>query len=227
MSTDFLTIDESTIPEGGDSSKFGPLEEGSYSATCVAMVKGLGTKYQKVDTEPKIPEQKVRFVFAINEPNEEGAMQTHFVRTNWMKISLCDGGPNPSALWNILRAWTKQKSAEELFAKMGKFDLKFFIGKPINLVLKVTKDEKYNTISDYTAPKKGQSTVEPVEIPAFSVSADKWVTDDIGYILMDGCTIKPKKEDTIIKGSKDDGETAAPPAGTAGSGDGSEDDLPF
>ena len=216
MSTDFLTIDESAIPEGGNN--FGPLDEGSYNATCVAMLSGTGTKYKSDE-----PEKKIRFVFAIEEEDEQGAIQTHFVRSNWMRISLWDGEPNPSALWNLLRAWTKQKSADELIQKMGKFDIKFFIGKPINLVLKHNKDGKHNVISDYITPKKGQVVIGSCEIPEFHVSADKQVQSDIKFIMMDGCTIKPSKKKTTKQTSvKDDDVTAVPDEGTDGS-----NGLPF
>ena len=113
--SDFLTIDETLIPEAGEGNRE-PLAEGAYQATCVAMVTGQGTKYQSTEME-----QKVRMIFAVE---EEG--KTHFLRTNWMKLSLHDGQPQPSALWLLLSAWTNQKSAKALIEKMGKFDIKYF-----------------------------------------------------------------------------------------------------
>ena len=231
--SDFLMIDENAIPQGGDNSKFGPLEEGAYNATCVAMVSGLGTKYQSEEKE-----QKVRFVFAIDNDGE-----TKFIKTNWMKISLWDGEPNPSALWTILSAWTNQKTAENLIAKMGRFDLYFFLGKPITLGLKISKDEKWNIISDYYAPKKGAATIESPEIPHFCITGDKRVATGITYVIMEGATIKaPKSKDGDAVGTskiqdeavaeskvdarkmpaKDDGVTAAPTED-----DDSSQDLPF
>jgi len=207
--SDFLMIDETLIPEGSNND-FSPLEEGSYSATCVGMISGTGTKHKST-----MPESKVRFVFAIDEEDK-----IHFVRTNWMKVTLWDGEPTPSALWNILRAWTKQKSVDELIKKMGKFDLKFFLGKPINLVLKVTADDKYNVISDYTAPKKGQATISACELPEFYIKADKLVTADIKYVLMDGATIKVSEKD-------EKATPTAPAPAPAEVDDDDEADLPF
>lgn len=191
---DFITINASSVPEGGDDSKFEPLPEGPYSATCVAMVTGMGAKYRKSEDEPIEPEQKVRFVFAIEEDGD-----VKYVRTNWMKISLWDKEPNPSALWVIVSAWTNQKSIEKLLEKRPSFDLKMFIGKPIVLGLKLSKDEKWNIISDYYAPKKGAPTLEKPEIPEFCIKGDKRVKDGIRYITMDGATIKPKKDTKVAE----------------------------
>jgi hypothetical protein len=191
--SEFLTIDENSIPEGGDN--FGPLPEGPYEATCVAMVKGIGTKYQSDETE-----HKVRLVFAI-----QGEDRVEYIRSNWMKVSLWDGEPNPSTLWTLLSAWTNQKTAEKLIEKMGKFDLKFFLGKPITLGIKIRKDGKWNVISDYYAPKKGQAVIGNAEIPAFCVAGDKHVTDGIAYVLAEGATVKEakqKKDEAPTKTSK-------------------------
>lgn len=217
--SDFLTIDENSIPEGGDN--FGPLTEGPYEATCVAMVKGIGTKFQSDETE-----QKVRFVFAV-----QGEERIEYLRTNWMKISLWDGEPNPSALWVILSAWTNQKTAEKLIEKMGKFDLKFFIGKPITLGVKLSKDEKWNVISDYYAPKKGAAVITAPEIPEFFLKGDKRVSESIGYITMEGATVKAAKKaekasEPEVKGGgkKAPAATATQPVDTEAC---NSDELPF
>lgn len=204
--SDFLTIDETLIPEAGEGNRE-PLAEGAYQATCVAMVTGQGTKYQSTEME-----QKVRMVFAVE---EEG--KTHFLRTNWMKLSLHDGQPQPSALWLILSAWTNQKSAKALIEKMGKFDLKFFLGKPIQLGVKI--NEKYNNIDNFYAPKKGQATITVEEIPEFLVSGDKKVTDNIKFIIIEGAKIKPKK----VK----EGDVAVPNTPVVNDEAANSDELPF
>lgn len=203
--SEFLTIDENSIPEGGDN--FGPLPEGPYEATCVAMVKGIGTKYQSDETE-----HKVRLVFAI-----QGEDRVEYIRSNWMKVSLWDGEPNPSTLWTLLSAWTNQKTAEKLIEKMGKFDLKFFLGKPITLGIKIRKDGKWNVISDYYAPKKGAAVITAPEIPEFCLKGDKRVSESIGYITMEGATVKAaKKAEKASEPEVKDGGKKAPVKGDGG-----------
>ena len=207
--SDFVTIDETTIPEGNGN--FGPLPEGPYEATCVAMVKGMGTKYQSEEKE-----QKVRLVFAV-----QGEDRVEYLRTNWLKISLWDGEPNPSALWTILSAWTNQKTAEALIKKMGKFDLKYFLGKPITLGIKISKDEKWNVISDFYAPKKGQAVIGNAEIRAFCVAGDKRVAEGIEFVLAEGATVKEAKQ------KKNEAPTSTPTVKEVAPPASKEDDLPF
>ena len=210
----FLTIDSSLIPEGGENRE--PLAEGAYNATCIGIVSGNGTKYQKTETEPK-----VRMIFAVKEDEE-----IHFLRTNWMKMSLHDGQPQPSTLWLMLSAWTNQKTAKALCEKMGKFDIKYFLGKPIQVGVKI--NDKYNNISGFFAPKKGQATIDVEEIPEFLISGDKRVPE-VKYVIVDGAKIKPKKvkeNTTPVVTKKDTASKAIRNVEESEDGD-LESELPF
>lgn len=203
--SDFLTIDETLIPTGGEG-KREPLAEGAYNATCVAMVTGIGENFAKTAKEPK-----VKFVFAIEEDGN-----TYFLRTEFMRVSLYDG-QNPSTMWKILSAWTGQKTAKDLIAKMGKFDMKFFLGKPIQIGVKI--NGTHNEISTFFAPKKGQSVLTVEEIPEFFVSGDKFTNENIKFITIEGAKIKPKK----VK----EGDVTVPNKPTVDTEAANTDDLPF
>ena len=154
---DFLTIGNNDIHTS--TGEFTALEEGLYPAVCIGITVKEMQNFDKTGLEDKI-----QFLFQIVDNG-----QTHYVRSKPLKKSLHE----KSGLWKLLASWTKQKDAETLISKMGndgKFDIRYFIGKPIQLTIKQKEynGKEYPEISDYMAPKKGQSTEVKVEaIPAY------------------------------------------------------------
>lgn len=182
--SEFLTIGLEDI-NNSTGVEFKPLEDGSYNAVCVGIVV---TEMMNFDKTAK--EDKIIFVYQVQ---EDGV--NYYLKSAPNKKSLHE----KSGLWKILGSWTKQKDATTLISKMGtngKFDIKYFIGKPIQLTVK-TKDvgeKTYNYISDYMAPKKGQSVVvAPDAIPAY-ITKDSKSAD-----LITGITVKVFEDKKMVK----------------------------
>lgn len=179
MSTDFLTLDNTDINTSTGESTFVPLEEGLYNAVCVGIVVKEMQNFDKTAIEDKI-----EFVFQITEND-----QNYYVRSKPCKKSMHE----KAGLWKILASWTKQKDAKTLIEKMGtdgQFNIRYFMGKPIQLAIKQREvgDKTYPYISDYMSPKKGQS----VEVKADAVPA--YIVKDVKIQeFVDGITIKEVK----------------------------------
>lgn len=205
---DFLTIGNDDI--NTSTGEFTPLEEGLYPAVCIGITVKEMQNFDKTGLEDKI-----QFIFQIVE-----AGQTHYVRSRPMKKSLHE----KAGFWKLLASWTKQKDAETLISKMGtdnKFNTRYFIGKPIQLTIKQKEHngKEYPEISDYMAPKKGQSTDVTVEaIPNYITKECKLTA------LMDNFTVKAlePKSDAPVATTATPACTNAPVEETNNS-----DDLPF
>lgn len=144
MSTDTLIIDNDDLDKGHDGLK---LEDGLFPAVCIGITVREMLNFAKTGMEDKI-----QFLFQI--VNGE---QTFYVRSAPCKKSL----NVKTGLWKLLHSWTRQKDAETLIEKMGtggQFDIRYFIGKPIQLMIKnkMVGAKEYPEISDYMAPKKDQ-----------------------------------------------------------------------
>lgn len=180
--TDFLTLGTNDInTPSNDGTKYEPLEEGLYNAVCVGIVVKEMQNFDKTGVEDKI-----QFLFQIVSDDK-----THYVRSRPLKKSLHE----KAGLWKLLADWTRQKDAETLISKMGtggKFDIRYFIGKPIQLTIKQKEynGKEYPEVAGYMSPKKGQSTDVIVEgIPAYLVKDVK------SQNLLTGFTIKEAKKD--------------------------------
>lgn len=178
----FLTISTDDINAGADS--FKPLDEGSYEAVCIGITVN---EMQNFDKTAK--EDKIIFVYQIR---VDGI--NYYLKSAPNKKSLHE----KSGLWKILSSWTKQPDASTLISKMGtggKFVLKYFLGKPIQLTVKtkLVGTKTYNFISDYMSPKKGQSTtIAPDAIPAYIVAKVK------SQDFVAGITIKEEKAKVVV-----------------------------
>lgn len=203
MSNERITLGQEDIhTKTGE--QFETLEEGLYNAVCVGITVKEMQNFDKTGMEDKI-----EFVFQI----VNGAT-TYYVRSAPCKKSLHEN----AGLWKILASWTKQKDAQTLIDKMGtggKFELSYFIGKPIQLMVKQKKvgDKTYPFISDYVAPKKGQlADIKFDTMPPFIVKNVKF------KMFADGMTVKG---DDCSEQAQEQTPEVAPPASEEAS------DLPF
>lgn len=208
--SDFLTLGNNDINTLTGESNFTPLEEGLYNAVCIGLTVKEMQNFDKTGIEDKI-----EFVFQIVEGE-----QTYYVRSKPCKKSLHE----KSGLWKILASWTKQKDAETLISKMGthgQFNIRYFLGKPIQLTIKTKEvgDKTYPYISDYMAPKKGQSVeVKADAIPAYIVKDVKMKE------LVDGITIKEPTVKTEKRATIADKVATTQPVDTEAA---NSDELPF
>lgn len=205
----FLTLTESDIPLTGEG--FAPLEDDVYQAACAGIIVKEMQNYDKTGLE-----QKIIMVFQI--PTDDGKFR--YLQSRPMKKSLHE----KSGFWKLLSKWTKQKDPKTLIEKMGtdgKFDIEFFIGKPIQLdvVSEVVGDKTYNRIDAYLSPKKGAAgVVADITVPAFMIK------DAVEYKWADGIAVQATKADDTV---------ATPPvdlsnfAVDTNADNSSEDDLPF
>ena len=181
------------------------LEDGLYPAVCIGITVKEMANFDKTGVEDKI-----QFLFQIVNG------QNFYVRSRPLKKSLNE----KAGLWKVLQSWTKQKDAKTLIEKMGtggQFDIRYFIGKPIQLTIKnkAVGDKEYPEIGDYMAPKKDQARDFIAEaIPAHLVRDVKQ------KYLIEGMSVK------VVSPSA--GVAPSDPACERTSGDAVlSDDLPF
>lgn len=216
MENEFLTITNDDLPTSNGEG-FKALEDGLYEAACAGIVVKEMQNFDKTGVEDKI-------IFLFQIKTEDGF---RYLQSQPMKKSIHE----KATLWKLLAKWTKQKDAKTLIEKMGtdgKFDIKFFIGKPIQLTVESEEvgEKTYNRISGYMAPKKGaEGVIADAGVPEFVKNKAKSVT------LADGLSIKVKEE--VVEAAsepkktskkapaKDDGETSLPNQGEE------DDSLPF
>jgi hypothetical protein len=199
---DFLTIgNEDISTSGGD---FTPLEDGVYEAACAGIVVKELQNFEKTALEKKI-------ILLFQIATEDGF---RYLQSKPMKKSLHE----KSNFWKLLQKWTKQKDPETLIKKMGtdgKFDITFFIGKPIQISVESEEvgDKTYNRIDAYISPKKG----------AKGITADANVPS---FMVKDAFTVK-LAAGISVQESKKDATPAPAPAPAEVDDDDDEADLPF
>lgn len=198
MSKDILIIDNDDLDKGAESAG---LEDGLYPAVCIGITVREMSNFDKTGIEDKI-----QFLYQIVNNG-----QNHYVRSRPLKKSLHE----KSGLWKLLQSWTRQKDAVTLIEKMGtggQFDIRYFIGKPIQLTIKNKSvgEREYPEISDYMAPRKDQPREHVVDaIPAYLANGVKQ------KYLIEGMSVK------VVSPS------AGANAGSVQTGEDPDSSLPF
>lgn len=192
-----LTQDDIQEPKGEG---FKPLEDSLYEASCAGIIVKEMQNFDKTAMEDKI-------IFLFQIPTDNGKFR--YLLSQPMKKSLHE----KATLWKLLSKWTKQPDAKTLIEKMGtggKFDIKYFIGKPIQLTIgsEAVGDKTYNRIEAFMAPKKGAAgVIDDDSVPTFILDKAK------ATHLAPGLKIREKKaQEAPVKPEKKVDTEQAPPA---------------